>query len=334
MSLGQRPHVRRLQSAAGGTRPDLDLLVDAVIPLLRQARPVRARLRAARHLRDHLGLHARAQPVRGRTGAAVSHGKCISACSSIPPAIISPAGGIPQWMPAASPASTTTASRADRRARQVRPVLRGRHAGGAREGRPRDREGGLNNIDSISITSALSAVTECLGLVATLSTTYNEPYYIAERFASLDHISNGRAGWNIITTANDDAAYNFGQKTHMEKPFATSARRSSSISAPRCGTAGTTMRWSPIRARHVRRSRTSTRSTTGPFFSVKGALDCRVRRRAGRCWCRPAVRRRASSSPPWWRRRSSPRRASSTKPAPTGTRYGAHAEIWPLIRTR
>jgi FMN-dependent oxidoreductase (nitrilotriacetate monooxygenase family) len=79
------------------------------------------------------------------------------------------------------------------------------------------REGGLNNIDSISITSALSAVTECLGLVATLSTTYNEPYYIAERFASLDHISNGRAGWNIITTANDDAAYNFGQKSHMEK---------------------------------------------------------------------------------------------------------------------
>ncbi len=79
------------------------------------------------------------------------------------------------------------------------------------------QEGGLNNIDSISITSAISAVTECLGLVATLSTTYNEPYYIAERFASLDHISNGRAGWNIITTANDDSAYNFGQKSHMEK---------------------------------------------------------------------------------------------------------------------
>ena len=79
------------------------------------------------------------------------------------------------------------------------------------------REGGLNNLDSISITSAVSAVTECLGLIATVSTTYNEPYYIAERFASLDHISNGRAGWNIITTANDDAAYNFGQKSHMEK---------------------------------------------------------------------------------------------------------------------
>ena len=79
------------------------------------------------------------------------------------------------------------------------------------------REGGLNNLDSISITSAITADTECLGLIATLSTTYNEPYPIAERFASLDHISGGRAGWNIITTANDDAAYNFSQKSHMEK---------------------------------------------------------------------------------------------------------------------
>ena len=78
-------------------------------------------------------------------------------------------------------------------------------------------EGGLNNLDSISITSALSSVTECLGLVATLSTTYNEPYAVAERFATLDHLSGGRAGWNIITTSNDDAAYNFSRKSHMEK---------------------------------------------------------------------------------------------------------------------
>jgi FMN-dependent oxidoreductase (nitrilotriacetate monooxygenase family) len=63
----------------------------------------------------------------------------------------------------------------------------------------------------------VSAVTECLGFVATLSTTYNEPFAIAERFASLDHITGGRAGWNIITTANDDAAYNFSRKSHMEK---------------------------------------------------------------------------------------------------------------------
>jgi len=78
-------------------------------------------------------------------------------------------------------------------------------------------QGALNNIDSISITSAVSGATERLGLVSTLSTTYNEPYAIAERFASLDHISGGRCGWNIITTANDDAALNFSRKSHMEK---------------------------------------------------------------------------------------------------------------------
>lgn len=78
-------------------------------------------------------------------------------------------------------------------------------------------EGALNNMDSISITSAVAAATSRIGLVATLSTTYNEPYAIAGRFATLDHLSQGRAGWNIITTANDEAALNFSRKTHMEK---------------------------------------------------------------------------------------------------------------------
>lgn len=78
-------------------------------------------------------------------------------------------------------------------------------------------EGALNNMDSISTTSAVAAATHRIGLVATLSTTYNEPYAIAGRFATLDHLSDGRSGWNIITTANDDAALNFSRKTHMEK---------------------------------------------------------------------------------------------------------------------
>ena len=52
--------------------------------------------------------------------------------------------------------------------------------------------------------------TERIGLIATASTTYNEPFNLARRFASLDHISGGRAGWNIVTTATLDAARNFG----------------------------------------------------------------------------------------------------------------------------
>ena len=53
-------------------------------------------------------------------------------------------------------------------------------------------------------------------MVATGSTTFDEPYHIARRFASLDHISGGRAGWNIVTTSNPDAALNFGLEEHME----------------------------------------------------------------------------------------------------------------------
>ncbi|MEV6489522.1 LLM class flavin-dependent oxidoreductase [Actinoplanes sp. NPDC051633] len=59
------------------------------------------------------------------------------------------------------------------------------------------------------LLTALAGVTEHVGLIATASTTYNEPYNLARRFASLDHISGGRAGWNVVTTAGVDAARNF-----------------------------------------------------------------------------------------------------------------------------
>ncbi|MGC9671077.1 LLM class flavin-dependent oxidoreductase [Planosporangium sp. 12N6] len=59
------------------------------------------------------------------------------------------------------------------------------------------------------LLTALAAVTKHIGLIATASTTYNEPYNLARRFASLDHISGGRAGWNIVTTADLQAARNF-----------------------------------------------------------------------------------------------------------------------------
>ena len=58
--------------------------------------------------------------------------------------------------------------------------------------------------------------TERIGLIATASTTYNEPYHIARKFASLDHISGGRAGWNIVTSSNPDEALNFGLEEHVE----------------------------------------------------------------------------------------------------------------------
>jgi alkanesulfonate monooxygenase SsuD/methylene tetrahydromethanopterin reductase-like flavin-dependent oxidoreductase (luciferase family) len=72
------------------------------------------------------------------------------------------------------------------------------------------------SFEPFTLLAALAAVTERIGLVATASTTFDEPYHVARRFASLDHLSNGRAGWNIVTTSNPDAALNFGRDDHME----------------------------------------------------------------------------------------------------------------------
>ena len=73
----------------------------------------------------------------------------------------------------------------------------------------------VTSFEPFTLLSALAAVTERIGLVATASTTFDAPYHIARRFASLDHISNGRAGWNVVTTANPDAALNFGYDEQM-----------------------------------------------------------------------------------------------------------------------
>src|SRR6185436_1150103 len=125
-------------------------------------------------------------------------------------------------------------------------------------------QGALNNIDSISILSAVAGATERVGLVATLSTTYNEPFAIA-----------GRAGWNIITTANDDAALNFSRKSHMEKTLRYQRAgefvdickslwdgwEDGAIVADRAG--GT----------FVDRRKVHEIDHRGQFFSVRGALD-------------------------------------------------------------
>lgn len=74
----------------------------------------------------------------------------------------------------------------------------------------------VTSFEPFTLLSALASVTEHIGLVATASTTYDQPYHIARRFASLDHISGGRAGWNIVTTANPDAALNFGLEEEVE----------------------------------------------------------------------------------------------------------------------
>lgn len=78
------------------------------------------------------------------------------------------------------------------------------------------RSGQLVSFEPLTLLSALSVVTEHIGLVATASTTYNEPYHIARKYASLDYLSGGRAGWNVVTSMLEAEAKNFNREHHME----------------------------------------------------------------------------------------------------------------------
>lgn len=72
------------------------------------------------------------------------------------------------------------------------------------------------SFEPFTLLSALSQRTSRIGLAATASTTYDEPYHVARRFASLDHLSAGRAAWNIVTTGNPESSKNFSAADHMQ----------------------------------------------------------------------------------------------------------------------
>jgi N-acetyl-S-(2-succino)cysteine monooxygenase len=77
---------------------------------------------------------------------------------------------------------------------------------------PNLRWNAQNALEPITLLSAVATHTQHIGLIATASTTYNEPFHLARKFASLDHLSRGRAGWNIVTSAGEDEALNFGRE--------------------------------------------------------------------------------------------------------------------------
>lgn len=73
-----------------------------------------------------------------------------------------------------------------------------------------------DHFEPLTLVSALSAVTERIGLIVTATTSYNEPFHIARKFASLDHLSGGRAGWNLVTSDAAAEALNFGRDEHID----------------------------------------------------------------------------------------------------------------------
>ncbi len=82
--------------------------------------------------------------------------------------------------------------------------------------RTRTRLSRIVKLEPTATLAALAVGTSRIGLIATATTTFNEPYNIARRFSTIDHISNGRAGWNLVTSQIEDEAGNFGLDTHVD----------------------------------------------------------------------------------------------------------------------
>ena len=74
----------------------------------------------------------------------------------------------------------------------------------------------LNRFEPLTLLAALAMETTHIGLAATLSTTYSEPFTVARQFSSIDHISNGRAGWNVVTSPLEGSALNFSKPEHPQ----------------------------------------------------------------------------------------------------------------------
>jgi FMN-dependent oxidoreductase (nitrilotriacetate monooxygenase family) len=74
----------------------------------------------------------------------------------------------------------------------------------------------IPTLDTLTLLSAMASTTERIGLTGTLSTTYNDPFHVAARFATLDHLSGGRAGWNMVTSQDPLIASQFSKDAHMD----------------------------------------------------------------------------------------------------------------------
>ncbi|MGC0335235.1 FMN-dependent oxidoreductase (nitrilotriacetate monooxygenase family) [Streptomyces sp. SLBN-8D4] len=180
-------------------------------------------------------------------------------------------------------------------------------------------------LEPLTLLTALSQATSRIGLIATVSSTYNEPYNLARRLASVDDVSRGRAGWNIVTSAGADEAANFGldnRPGHSERY----ARADEFLKVAKA-------LWDSWESEAVVADRTTGRYADperlhrlgheGRYFKVAGPLNVE-RHRVTRCSSRPAPRRTARTSRPATPRPSSPRtpRTSARPPSTPTSRPG------------
>lgn len=158
--------------------------------------------------------------------------------------------------------------------------------------RLREHKGRIHDLDvvgrpeSLTVLGALAAVTEHLGLAATVNATFNEPYELARRFASLDHLSGGRAAWNVVTSFDAFTGENFRRGGYLDRADRYT-RAAEFVATARELWDSWTPEGTPRPFAHQ-----------GQHFSISGSSPSRAPRRATRSSSRPGTPARAASSPP------------------------------------
>lgn len=154
--------------------------------------------------------------------------------------------------------------------------------------------------EPVTVLTAMSQHTSKIGLVSTATTTYEEPYTLARKFGSLDHISKGRAGWNIVTTSMPEDSKNFGHEEHMAREDRY-PRAMEFIDVCK----GLWDSWADDAfiqdietGRYLDHTRVHALNHKGKYLSVQGPLNMARPRRAIPCCSPPASPRTARS----WRR--------------------------------
>jgi len=133
----------------------------------------------------------------------------------------------------------------------------------------------LNRFEPLTILSALATATRNIGLVGTLTVSYSEPYTVARQFASLDHISRGRAGWNVVTSWLSGSAENYGKPTHPphEVRYRIAAEHLETVQGLWDSWEDDALVRDKASGQFFDPSRLHTLNHKGEFFSVRGPLN-------------------------------------------------------------
>ncbi len=174
--------------------------------------------------------------------------------------------------------------------------------------------------DPISVLSALAAVTSRIGLIGTGSTTYSKPWELARRFATLDHLSGGRAGWNIVTTVTPLAAANFGERLHPERDdrYAHAHEFVDAVTRSWDSWADDAVIGDRANGVWADRAKLHAPRFHGQYYDVEGVLPFPRSPQGHPCSFRRDSRRQASPWPPGTPNWSSPGRRLSRRPSRSG----------------